>query len=528
MKKLPPCRNGRPRSVIFTEAEGRELAMKYLDSNKDSTSGSATMAARVYAASHEPLACALDRRASKHSLPQAVWDAVAPARQLVAFHRQGERGLRGATYTPGTLRLTPERDRRLFAGEQMCSDDGTVNFGVVVPWPFGGDRCSDKYGVKLGRFQLFPAHDDATSFTPAFNYIVRPQQQYTAADVSGFLLRVVRDVCKPERFVVEGGNWQAKRTVAALRAMGVQLVSVKGRPNQKLIENYFNRLWTRLSMELPYAQVGRYRDDDKLGQALYCKCQEGRDDPRKYFPMLDVALAAIETALRWLNTEPIESREYGTWVPLERWLLDMEQHPRQAAQDNGHLWIAAPVLEERTVRRGMVTVTAFGPLGQKTPFHFSSPDLWSYQGKQVRVAFDPLQSPCIATIAHATKEQVLCEAVDVDPFAQGDTSTEVSTARALRALMRREYRVLLPDKSGAQRITVAESERRATDHMMEVRRGGNAPAEEVPVGGPSVGTRTAPLERGTLPAPTPRTTRADLSQSLRRRAANIPQHDATF
>jgi len=62
------------------------------------------------------------------------------------------------------------------------------------------------------------------------------------------------------------------------------------------------------------------------------------------------------------------------------------------------------------------------------------------------VAFDPMQSPAIATIAALRKEEVLCEAVNVDPFAVGDTNPEVSAARALRAMMRREYRVLLPDK----------------------------------------------------------------------------------
>ena len=519
-------KKGRSNIVRLTNDQQQALAKIYLQSNCTSTSGSATMAARVYAARCEPLAEALDRRASKHSLPAAVWDAIAPAKHLVGLHRQGERGLRNATYAPGTLRLSPDRSRRLFAGEQICSDDGTVNFGVCIPWPFGGDRCSDKYAVKVGRFQLFPAHDDATSYCPAFNYIVRPQQQYTAADVSGFLLRVARDVCRPDRFVVEGGNWQAKRTLAAMRAMGVEVVSVKGRPNQKLIENYFNRLWTRLSIELPYAQVGRYRDDDKLGQELYCKCQDGRADPRKYFPMLDTALAAIETSLRWLNTEPVESREYGTWVPLERWLLDMEAHPRPTAQDEGHLWIAAPVLQERTVRRGMVAITADGPLGLKTEFHFSSPDLWSLQGQRVRVAFDPLQSPAIATIAHATKEQVLCEATCVDPFALGDSSPEVSTARALRALMRREYRVLLPDKkTGAQRIHLAETEIRTAESAIELRRGGEAPAEELPACGLDAGTPGAPLVRSAMPAPEPRASRADLSKSLRRRAAGLTQHE---
>lgn len=523
-------KKGRPSSVVFTPAEERKLAFRYLQSNKDSTSGSATAAARDFAGSHDGLADALDGRKSKHSLPQAVWDAVAPARQLVAMHRQGERGLRTATYTPGTLRLSPDRSRRLYAGEQVSSDDGTVNFGVCVPWPFGGDRCSDRYGVKLGRFQLFPAHDDATSYCPAWNYIVRSQQQYTAADVSGFLLRFVRDVAKPDRFVLEGGNWQANRTLAALRAMGVSLVSVKGRPNQKLIENYFNRLWTRLSLELPYSQVGRYRDDDKLGQALYCKCQEGRDDPRKYFPMLDAALAAIENAIRWLNTEPIESREYGTWIPLERWMLDMEQHPREVLQSTEHLWIAAPVLQERSVRRGMIRVKTPGPLGLPTTFHFSSPDLWTYEGKRVRIAFDPLANPATATIVHPTKEEVFCEAVCVDPFAQGDTTAEVSIARQLRQMMRREYRVLLPDKkTGAQRIHLAESERRTPEAALEIRSGELAapaatemPADSVPMGSASTGSRAA------TPAPDARDVAADFSRSLRRRAERVKQTQAAW
>ena len=503
--------------------------MKYLQSNRTSTSGSATMAARVFAADCEPLAEALDRRASKHSLPQAVWDAVAPAKRLVALHRQGERGLRGATYTPGTLRLSPDRTRRLYAGEQVCSDDGTVNFGVVVPWPFGGDKCSDRFGVKVGRFQLLPAHDDATSYIPAWTYIIRPQQQYTAADVSGFLLRFVQDVVSPDRFVLEGGNWQANRTLAALRAMGVELVSVKGRPNQKLIENFFNRFWTRLSMELPYSQVGRYRDDDKLGQEIYCKCRDGRADPRKHFPMLDTALAAIETSVRWLNTEPIQSPTFGKWVPLERWLIDMEQHPRQVAQGGGHLWLAAPVLEERSVQRGMVKVTAVGPLGMTAPFHFSSPDLWTLEGKRVRVAFDPLQNPAIATIAAVGKEEVLCEAVAVDPFAQGDPSSDVSVARALRALMRREYRVLLPDKkTGAQRIHVAETEIRTPERSIEVRTGGEAPAQKLPVGGHSTGSPIEVPARSALPAPEPRTSRADCSNSLRRRAARALQNQPVW
>ena len=529
-------KRGRPQSVIFTPTEGKKLAGLYLASNKDSTSGSATMAARVYAASHEPLAEALDRRSSKHSLPQAVWDAVAPAQRLVRYKREGERGLRNATYTPGLLRLNSDRTRRLLALERVSWDDGTVNFGVCIPWPFGGDKCSQEFGVKLGRFQLLLPHDDGTSMAPAWNFVIKASQAYGGTDVTGAMLRFARDVgivrekdSNAGGYLIEGGAWQSKRVMAALAALGIPWVDAKGRPECKLVENFFNRLWTRLSIELPFAQVGRFRADDKKGQDLYCDCQAGRKDPRKYFPMLDQAMSAMETSLRWLNTEPIESREYGTWIPLKRWMADLAEFPHPKAEGD-HLWLAAPCLEERVVRRGMIQATAPGPLGLQTTFHFSSPDLWSHERNRVLVAFDPLSNPCTATVADPKTRKVLCEAVSVDPEAHDNPDEGVRVARALRQLMRREYRVLLPDaKSGAQRVQHSETEIRSDRGMVEVRSGTLSSTPHHNEAGVPDGVRLASMAqmaterpRGEMEASsTPRASRADLGNSLRRRAARI-------
>lgn len=525
-------KKGRPQSVIFTAAEGRKLAGLYLTSNRDREGGSATMAARVMSASHEPLACALDKRASKHSLPSAVWEAVAPAKRLVGLHRQGERGLRNATYTPGLLRLSEDRTRRLRALERVSWDDGTMNFGVCIPWPWGGCKCSEKFGVKLGRFQLLLPHDDATSYIPAWNFVVRPEQSYRGTDAAGGMLRFARDVGRADTYMIEGGVWQGVRVMSALDALAIRWLDAKGRPECKLVENFFSRMWTRLSIELPFAQVGRFREDDKRGQKLYCDCRLGSVDPRKHYPMIEPAMAAVETTLRWLNTEPVESREYGTWIPLQRWIADLAEFPHERA-DADALWLAAPVLEERVVRKGMVTVTANGPLGLSTEFHFSSPDLWQWERQRVRVAFDPLANPATATIACLDKHEVLCEAVCVDPFSGGDASSAIATARALRQLMRREYRVLLPDReTGAQRVHVAETELRTSERAVEIRRGGS----------PEEGSRKdakTPNEEITLSAsprprvsessePVPRASRSDLSSSLRRRAANLQQHEQIF
>lgn len=513
-------KRGRPQSVILTQAEGQKLARLYLASNANATSGSATMAARVFAAGCEPLAAALDKRASKHSLPSAVWEAVAPAKHLVGMNREGDRALRNAVYTPGRLRLSPCGTRRLFAGEQACADDGTINFGVCVPWPWGGCPCSEAFGVKLGRFQLLLPHDDATSYIPAWNYVIRPEQQYTKVDVTGLLLRVMRDVALYDRLLLEGGSWQSKRVLGMLKALGIGLVDVKGRPQDKLVENFFNRFWTRLSMELPQASVGRFRGEEKRISELYVAGRAGKKDPRKTFPMLEEAMRAIELCIRWMNSEPIESRTYGTWVPVERWTRDMAEHPRPVVVDE-HLWLASPVMEERVVIKGTVKVTAPGPCGLQTPFHFQSPDLWSHQGKRVLVAFDPMANPCTAVIADVDKHQRLCEAVCVDPWAMGDATDAIAQAKALRQMMRREYRVLLPDKvTGVQRVHVSETEIRTKDRMIEVR-SGDAASEPVEETKPAESSVRA--ERAAVATPESRASSADLFGSLRRRAGAIKE-----
>ena len=80
---------------------------------------------------------------------------------------------------------------------------------MCVPWPWrgSGDKCAEKYGVRLGRFQLLVCHDDATSFIPAYSYIIRYEQTYRGEDVAGAMIRTCRDVGIFDSFVLEGGVW---------------------------------------------------------------------------------------------------------------------------------------------------------------------------------------------------------------------------------------------------------------------------------------------------------------------------------
>lgn len=255
------ARKGRPRQMDLTEDQKKELAALYLATNATRNSGSMTLAWSIFCANHPDLGWDASARASKHKLPACAVEVMRHARPLVGYHRGGERKLRQAAYAPGLLRRNLDGSL-LRAGQRASWDDATINFGVCVPWPWrgSGDKCAEKYGVRLGRFQLLACHDDATSFIPAYSYIIRYEQTYRGEDVAGAMIRTCRDVGIFDAFVLEGGVWKSDRVQRLLDGLGIRHIDAKGRPQCKLVENFFNRLWSVLSL-VP-GQVGRYQAEN--------------------------------------------------------------------------------------------------------------------------------------------------------------------------------------------------------------------------------------------------------------------------
>lgn len=58
---------------------------------------------------------------------------------------------------------------------------------MCVPWPWGGDKCSDRYGVRVGRFQLLCGVDDASHYCPAFQFTMRPDPYWLLNDKTGLV-----------------------------------------------------------------------------------------------------------------------------------------------------------------------------------------------------------------------------------------------------------------------------------------------------------------------------------------------------
>jgi transposase len=393
-------RSGRPPCVRLSDEEAGALRRAYLRSNRSAEAGSMTLAARWTARdpesplSAEARAAILKPRASKHALPVAVRRACRASAAEVARYRDGKAGLNDGIYTPGWLRMSADGSRRLCPNERWVGDDASVNVGVCVPWTRGGDRCSEKFGVRVARFQLLALIDCATDLCVGYTYVMRQNDAYTAADVVGTFWRVAAlRGGMPREMVCEGGAWQAERTLAYLKACGTRLVDAKGRPNQKLVEGWFNRLWSAMSLSLPPSgQIGRFRGEMAGEKDLWMRCRKGAEDPRRHFPMLDGFFRALDGAISYLNTEPVESREYGTWVPAEAYAERGGIFPAQAllASPQGLRRYALPVRERRRVRRGgMVAVRADSPLGWPHDYAFAMRDGAGFDGAEAWVSFDP-------------------------------------------------------------------------------------------------------------------------------------------
>lgn len=499
-------RSGRPPLVVPNAAEAAYLRKAYVKSNLRADAGSMTLASRWAAKNPEsPLreetrAAILKPRSSKHALPVEIRRACRASGAVVSRYRDPKAGLNDGIYIPGWLRMKADGSRRVVPGERWVGDDASVNVGVVVPWARGGDACSERWGCRVARYQFLAITDAATDMIVGYHYVMRPSDGYRAEDVVSLVWRTsMLTGYQPLEMVMEGGSWQANRTRQYLDVAGIQIVDAKGRPNQKLIESVFNRLWTVLSLELPpLGQVGRFRGEMVAETADWIACREGRRDPRAHFPTLTEFLAALDRAIAYLNAEQMESREYGIWTPAEAYAA---QAIKGQALPQGLRRFALPVREERKLRRsGMAAVRAECPFGWQHTYMFASDAAYKFDGARVTVSFDPhdigagavlelaesfhdnpaglvidAAAPCIS----AAPELLCNDAGEWAVRARDGRGAGRSTQRASRALI------------GAQTAAFDERGVRAREGSHELRLGERSVAAGVGAAAPAVPVRRA-------------------------------------
>lgn len=406
-------------------------------------------------------------QAGQPFVPQSIARQITLNRATVRQFRNPREASLDFLNSPGGMRLFRDAitgEMRLArAGEIIEADDATINFPVCVPWNRDGsdDPCVSKFGVKVARFQWLVSIDVGTSFITGFSYTARPRSSYRAEDIVSLMRVITRAHGAPRYWRFERGTWESKLVKEVIRLMGCRLETVYSPHQKPFIEGLFNVLWTKLSVNFPGAHVGRFRGEEKSASDLLTACQRGDKDPRRYFPMLNVALEVFREVIAEKNLTPVNSENHGRWIPEQRWQAEA-QGPNAALRrlDGASEWMFSPFVRQWRVN-GML-VGGRVPLfeGLSVPFDFSAPWLTRFNGAHVKCHFDPADAKCSAMIVLAERfdghhaGEVLGPARQISQAAEyarlvmgwGDSpETEGLKARQqAAAALRREVRAVMP------------------------------------------------------------------------------------
>jgi hypothetical protein len=455
------------------------------------------------------------QKAGRPLVPDRLARQIRASEAAMRTHRHRKEAALDYYSAPGTT-MWNDRGEFYRAGDLVEADDGTINFPVVIPWTIGGCPCSDKWGVKVGRFQWLRTRDVGSRYRPGYVYTARPRSSYRGEDV----LALVRSVCRahgiPRGWRLERGVWESRLVAGALKLLGCETQHVWSPHQKPFIEGGFDQDWTKLSVQFPGCDLGRFAGDTAEANQFLQACRAGAHDPRRYFPTLGQAIAAFDQITAEENATPIQSALYGRWVPSERWAEQLDKNPLRPL-DPANEWMFSPYIRDWKVK-GML-VGGRVPLfeGLSVPFDFSSGWLCELHGARVRCYFDPSEPTCSATVVllqdwgtHKAGE-VLGAAPQInqvagyarlvlgwgdDPAGAGRRARQVAAAA-----VRREIRTILPagdhgpatseERDGLSTVTRIESHRPDTTQDTPSGRGSSVP----PTTEPAARSPQPPLSR---------------------------------
>ena len=416
-KKSPP---GRKAKYALTETEAGKVAAHNLQSNRTATAGSPQEALKHALKLGElaaPLANYLNQRIAegKPLLTESMRRQVEVGETTVRAYRTPRGAWLNYVQSPGSLQITVDEttgeERMYQPGEMWTIDDATINLILTVPIERPGDKCWDKFGVMVGRFQFIVPADHRSYFIPGFSFTARPRSSYRAEDLTATMHTAFREHGMPKGMFLEMGISKSKLVHETLRHAGVKIQHVHS-PHQKVIEALFNKLWTKLSF-LP-GQVGRNMQDDEETTKLLMSCRAGYTDPRKHFLALDVVVKALHEAIDEHNAQRVMHSRYGKWIPNEFWSEKSKANLRKLDPESA--WMFSPVIAAGKTRRGSdvplglkvkgfaVRTTVQLMEGMSQVFHFSAQWLQQFHGAFVKVFFNPfLDAPAKIVLAHDFK-----------------------------------------------------------------------------------------------------------------------------
>jgi len=436
-----------------------------------------------------------ERERTGRMVPRALTRDLLVAPAVVRQHRNPTDASLDLLSSPGaSMWLTDEHtgeQRFVRVGDIIEADDATINFPVCVPWEIGGDPCSERWGVKVARFQWLVAIDRASRFVPGWSYTMRPRSSYRAEDIVALFHGIFRQHGIWKRACLERGAWEANLVDALLKGLRIERITAWSPHQKQAVEGLFNSMWMKLA-DMP-GQVGRFRGEEEEANRVLTSCQRGSTDPRQHFPILKDAIEALSRAAQDHNRQPVKSAQWGTWVPEERWLAqqaEARETGRLRSLPEGASWLFAPCMRVWHVKGNTVGGSIQVMDGTSVQFDFAGDWLTEFAGARVRVHFDPFAPQAEATIVLAdnvrnrSAGEMLGTAVQINKTAryarhalgygdEGDLG--VMMRRQAGAALRREVRTIMAgDQPG---LSVSEG-RDGAGNAVVIERGAPVPAGE--------------------------------------------------
>lgn len=392
----------RPRVPELSASELARVQQLYAQTNRTRESGS-TVEALLQAMEQgfiRPAMCELIRNrmsSGQSPLTERQMRRLRIAGPVIKAGRAPRRTWLEHVSSPGALQVDVDaesgEETHIAPGQRWTIDDGSINLLVMVPGlEIPGDKCWERWGVVVGRFQLLLTVDHRTRCIVGWSYTCRPRDAYRAEDLVGALQACVAQHGAPREIVLEKGISAARLVSEALGAAGIRIIRASS-PHQKVVESVFNVLWTALST-LP-GQVGRTRGENERMSRWLQACHEGRRDPRGELMTLEDFLTVLDAAIARCNERWVDGRQ-GRWQPRAWFEREAQKALRRVAPED--LWmfaptVAGPVQVDWTQVKTSVAVVP----GRSEQFVFGEPWLDEWHGARVKLFFNPLVEECVAT-----------------------------------------------------------------------------------------------------------------------------------
>ncbi|HEV7925331.1 MAG TPA: hypothetical protein VGR14_08255 [Verrucomicrobiae bacterium] len=339
-------------------------------------------------------------RAGKLIVPESLMRDITVAAPFIRHSRNPKNAALDYITAWGTqMWMTGQDGERKFirSGDMVECDDATINFPVCIPWEIRGDPCSERWGVKVGRFQWLVAIDVGSRKILGFSYTARPRSSYRSEDVLSLMKCVAVQHGVPRNWRLEKGIWHSNLVVNACKMMGSGRISVHSPHSKPFIEGLFNSLWTKLSCRFPQSSVGRFQGEGEEASRLLTACLNGSKNPARFFPKINDAIAAFREVIEEHNSHVIASENYGRWQPDDRWNRDIAERPLPKLAPENH-WLFSPLAKVWMVRGSSVGGRVSLMESFAAPYIFSADWLLQFHGARVKCYFDPSDGKCEATI----------------------------------------------------------------------------------------------------------------------------------